>query len=75
VKQRTSKNYSSFRLCCQTLSKTWDLKLKVVHWLYRGIERPMLIYVANVWWSTVGLAMVRTELCRLKRLACISMGL
>jgi hypothetical protein len=59
-------------LCSLILGKTWGLELKKVHWLYTVVVRPMLMYVAIVWWLRVGLAVVKAELGRLQRLVCVS---
>jgi cytochrome b len=52
---------SSCHLCCRTKGKTWDLKLKIMHWLYIGIKRNMIMYESTVWWLRVGMATIGAE--------------
>lgn len=71
VMQRISKVYSSFWLYHRTFGKTWSLKPRIVQWLYIGIVRPMLMYVADVLWSRTDLAIARVDPGHLQRLVSI----
>lgn len=75
VKQSISEAYSLFWLCHRILGKTWHLKPRIVQWLYVGKVRPMIMYVAVVLWSRIGLAIVRVNPGHLQRLVCISLNL
>jgi hypothetical protein len=67
-----NKAYRAFWTCKGTFGKTWDLKLKVLHWIYIMIIRPILTYGAMVWWTRINYVS-RMELNKLQRLACQAM--
>jgi hypothetical protein len=39
--------------CNGTFGKTWDLKPRMVHWIYTMVVRLMLTNDSTVWWPKV----------------------
>jgi hypothetical protein len=67
-----NKAYRAFRTCKGTSDKTWGLKPRVVHWIYTMVIRPVLPYSSMVWWPKIRYNVSRTELSKIKRLACLA---
>ena len=50
---------------------TWDLRPKVVHWLYVPVIRPYINFASLVWWPGCQTASVKKRLSRVQGLACL----
>ena len=50
---------------------TWDLRPKVVHWLYVPVIRPYINFASLVWWPGCQTASAKKRLSRIPRLACL----
>ena len=53
------------------IGKKWGLGPKQAYWLYTAIVRPMLMYGSLVWIAGVKGAVIRKELVKVQRLACL----
>ena len=49
VKKATNAIYARKKM----LGKTWSISTRLMHWCYIAIARPILLYVAIVWWTAV----------------------
>jgi hypothetical protein len=47
------KAYNAFRACRSTVWKTWELKPKMVYWIYTEVVRPIVTYAATIWWPRI----------------------
>ena len=57
--------------CRRAIGKTWGLKPKVVYWIYTSVVRPILTYVAVLWWKKTTQLSVNRKIGSLQRLACM----
>jgi hypothetical protein len=64
--------YRAFWTCKGTFDKIWDLKPRVMQWIYTIVIRPVLTYGSTVWWLRVRYNVSRTELSKIQRLACLA---
>jgi hypothetical protein len=48
--------------------KTWELKPKVVYWIYTAVVRPIITYAATIWWPRIKLKTSQAELSKLQLL-------
>jgi hypothetical protein len=42
-----------------------------IHWIYTTVVRPIVTYVATIWWPRVKLKTCQAELNKLQRMACL----
>jgi hypothetical protein len=70
----TDKAYKVFWTCRGTFGKTWELKPKVVHWIYTAVVRPIVTYAATIWWPRVTLKTSQGELNKSQRVACLGIA-
>jgi hypothetical protein len=42
--------YKAFWTCGGTFGKTWGLKPRMVNWIHTAVVRPIVTYVATIWW-------------------------
>ena len=71
VDVKVRKAHNLLWACRRAYSVTWDLRLKVVHWLYVFIIRPSITFTSLVWWSGCQTASVKKKLSRVQRFACL----
>jgi hypothetical protein len=57
------------------LARPGGLKLKIMHWLYAGTVRPVLVCAVTTQRPRAGLTTVSGEYGCLQKLACVSLGL
>jgi len=69
VKVRKAQN--SMWACRRVCGVTWDLRPRVVHWLYVTIIRPSVTFASLVWWPGCRTASAKRKLSRIQRLACL----
>ena len=72
LQSKCKKAVALFWQCRRIVGKTWGITPKIAHWIYITIIRPMLTHGAVVWWPRVELAVARTLLSSLQRLACLA---
>jgi hypothetical protein len=66
-----NKAYRAFQACRSTFGRTWELRLKVVYWIYTVVVSPTVTYSATVWWPRSNSKSRRAELIKLQRMACL----
>jgi len=69
VKVRTAHNL--FCACRRANGVKWDLRPRVVQWLFVFIIRPSITFVSLVWWPGCQTASAKKILSRIQRLACL----
>jgi hypothetical protein len=57
--------------CRRACGASWDLRPKMVHWLYVAIVRPTISFASLVWWPGCKMANAKKKLSRAQRLACL----
>ena len=62
---------SSLKIGKSTIGKKWGLGPKQAYWLHTAIVRPMLMYGSLVWIKGVKGAVIKKELVKVQRLACL----
>ncbi|KAJ8941264.1 hypothetical protein NQ318_016929 [Aromia moschata] len=67
----TKKATSAIWACRRALGCTWGLRLRILHWMYTAIVRPVITYGATVWWPGTRTDKARKQLDKVQRLACL----
>ena len=71
IKTQIKKAKNSLMIGKRMIGKKWGLGPKQAYWLYTEIVRPMLMYGSLVWIAGVKSAVVKKELIKVQRLACL----
>ena len=71
IKTQIKKAKNSLMIGKRMIGKKWGLGPKQAYWLYTAIVRPMLMYGSLVWIAGVKSAVVKKELIKVQRLACL----
>jgi len=71
VDVKCNKALAAFYQVRTATSKTWGTSPKVVHWIYTAVIRPMLTYVAVIWWPRARYITVSKQLAHVQRFACL----
>ncbi len=53
------------------MGRTWGLSPKMALWLYKHVIILKITYAAVTWWDIINIALARSKLERLQRVACI----
>jgi hypothetical protein len=69
VEIRMKKARNSLWAYRRSFGATWDLKPKVVHWLYISIIRPSITFLSLIWWPGCKTASAKRRLSKIQRLA------
>ena len=71
IKAQIKKAKNSLMIGKRMIGKTWGLGPKQAYWLYTAIVRPMLMYGSIVWIGGIKGAVIKKELVKVQRLACL----
>jgi len=71
VDAKCNKALAAFYQVRNATSKTWGISPKVVHSIYMAVIRPMLTYVAVIWWPQIRYITMSKQLTHVQRLACV----
>jgi hypothetical protein len=74
IDHRMQKATITFWQCRRAIGKTWELKPKVVHWIYTLVVKPILTYAALLCWKKASQISVNRKTAHLQRLACVSIS-
>ncbi|XP_063975045.1 uncharacterized protein LOC135161427 [Diachasmimorpha longicaudata] len=69
IAMQTSKVTMTYWACRRMFGSTWDLRPRMVKWIYTAIMTPQLRYAAAVWWTALNKACHRKVVDRIGRLA------
>ena len=68
---KVRKPHNLLWICRGAYGTTWDLRPKVVHWLYISITRPSITSASLVWCPGCQTASAKKRLSRVQRLTCL----
>ena len=71
IKTQIKKAKNSLMIGKRMIGKKWGLGPKQAYWLYTAIVRPMLMYGSLVWIAGAKSAVIKKELIKVQRLACV----
>ena len=69
---KTSKASAQFAMCRRIVGRKWGLDPRVMHWLYKSVIRPSLVYGAVVWAHKAQMPTRARRLERIQRSACLA---
>jgi hypothetical protein len=69
VDVKVRKSHNVLWICRRACGVMWDLRPKVVHWLYVSICRSSITFAPLVWWRGCQTASTKKRLSRIQRLA------
>jgi hypothetical protein len=65
------KAYKAFWRSRSTFGETWELKPRMVYWIYTALVRSIVTYAATIWWPRLKLEKSQAEFSKLQRKACL----
>ena len=71
VDVRVKKTHNLLWACGRACGAAWDLRPKVVHWLYVSIIWPSITSASLVWWPSCQTATAKKRLSRIQSVACL----
>lgn len=69
ISQQCTKAKIAMMQCRRAIGNTWGLKPCTIHWIYKAIIIPRLLYGALVWWHRATIKTNQKKLAQVQRLA------
>ncbi|XP_048002927.1 uncharacterized protein LOC125239400 [Leguminivora glycinivorella] len=73
IREQTAKAIRTLYQCKRAVGKNWGLKPSMIHWIYKAIITPRVLYGAVIWWHRTHIGEYRKNLTKVQRLACLMM--
>ncbi|XP_063361824.1 uncharacterized protein LOC134650821 [Cydia amplana] len=73
IKEQTAKAIRTLFQCKRAVGKNWGLKPGMIHWIYKAIILPRVLYGAVTWWHRAHIKENQRDLTKVQRLACLMM--